>query len=169
EIVGCKPVDFIKTLVIITLASWLASFVFANVFWSIAPIPSSAYPYTVTGWPVEIVDRNRWIRWLWTGILFKPDFILLGFILGSAVCIASNLMKVAYIPVAMVMGVFTGMPTILSQFIGCIIGNMTLFKFKNLIRYRSQIVIGFMMGDSIVACIVSSIMLAIKSQWLLPY
>ncbi|MEM2438871.1 MAG: hypothetical protein QW093_06035, partial [Candidatus Bathyarchaeia archaeon] len=81
EIVGCKPVDFIKTLVIITLASWLASFVFANVFWSIAPIPSSAYPYTVTGWPVEIVDRNRWIRWLWTGILFKPDFILLGFIL----------------------------------------------------------------------------------------
>jgi len=172
DFLNVRKEDYIKALILVTIVSWLMSFVFTNLFLNIAGIPSSAYPYTVTGWPVEVMERNRWIQWLWSGILFKPDVIMESFIVGVAIAVASTLFKAPYVPVAITMGIFSFPPSVISQFIGGLVGNLIFARLlgrKKWGIYAPLIVTGMYVGDAIIYMVDSAILLAIKSQWLLPY
>lgn len=172
DFLGVRKEDYIKALILVTALSWLMSFFYTNLFVNIASIPSSAYPYTVTGWPIEVMERNRWIGWLWSGVLFKPDVIIYSFVIGTIIAIVSVFLKIAYVPVSITMGIFGFPPSIISQFIGGLLGK---FIFEKIIgpnkwrMYAPLIVIGINLGDSIIYMIDSAILLAIKSQWILPY
>ncbi|MBS7649477.1 hypothetical protein KEJ17_07555, partial [Candidatus Bathyarchaeota archaeon] len=172
DFLGVRKEDYIKALILVTALSWLMSFFYTNLFVNIASIPSSAYPYTVTGWPIEVMERNRWIGWLWSGILFKPDVIIYSFVIGTIIAIVSVFLKIAYVPVSITMGIFGFPPSIISQFIGGLLGKFIFEKIigRNKWRmYAPLIVIGINLGDSIIYMIDSAILLAIKSQWILPY
>ncbi|MEM2921575.1 MAG: hypothetical protein QXF26_04575 [Candidatus Bathyarchaeia archaeon] len=172
DFLGVLKKDYIYAFVLVTATSFLMSFLYTNLFLNIANIPSSAYPYTITGWPVEVMERNRWIQWLWSGILFKPDVVLESLAFGTAVTVASVWFKVTYVPVSITMGIFSFPPSVISQFIGGVLGNFVLRRFFGQQKwsvYAPLIVTGLFIGDTIIYMVDSAILLAIKSQWLLPY
>jgi hypothetical protein len=86
--------------------------------------------------------------------------------------VASTLFKAPYVPVAITMGIFSFPPSVISQFIGGLIGNLIFARLlgrKKWGIYAPLIVTGMYVGDAIIYMVDSAILLAIKSQWLLPY
>lgn len=171
DIVGCRPSEFIKAFVIVTVMGWIASFFYSSILWSASPIPSSAYPYTITGWPVEFLERNRWINWIWSGILFKPSIILGGFLTGCITFAISEFLRMPAILISMTAGLFLPMQTVVSQFIGGLIGHFILRRaFGDTWRFYAPIIpIGLTIGDLLASGLALSILLVGKAQWILPY
>lgn len=61
ELTGCKPRSLILASLIAYPVGMLASLLFMSIFWSIAPIPSSQYPYTAATLPVWANQTCIWI------------------------------------------------------------------------------------------------------------
>ncbi|MEM1989039.1 MAG: hypothetical protein QXX99_07490 [Candidatus Bathyarchaeia archaeon] len=173
RIVGCRISDYIKAYIFVSLAGILTSFLFTSVFWWISPIPSSAFPYTITGWPVEFLERSRFIHWLWTGILFKEGVIIQSLGVGAILSlIAIKILRMPFLPVGLLSGFLTPMSTVLGQFIFGVAGRFMLRKMfgdERWSRFSPLLVIGFIIGDGLILSLSAVISLIIKSQWILPY
>jgi len=61
ELTGCTPRSLIVAKLIAYPVGMLASLLFMNIFWSIAPIPSAQYPYTTVTLPVWANQFCIWI------------------------------------------------------------------------------------------------------------
>ncbi len=51
ELVRCRPKDYIKAAIAAVPVAMLANFIYVSIFWRIAPIPSSYYPYAGIWFP----------------------------------------------------------------------------------------------------------------------
>ncbi|MEM3693639.1 MAG: OPT/YSL family transporter [Candidatus Bathyarchaeia archaeon] len=171
DIVQCSKREYILAVLIVSVLGWSMSFIYSSIFWKVAPIPSSAYPYTVTGWATEVIERCRWVNWLWTGILFNSNYISISFLIGLVVTVISNFANITYAPVAIAAGILTPMPVVISQFIGCLIGNFIKSKIgqDKWLSYRPLIVTGFIIGDGVILTLTVATTLISKAQWVLPY
>jgi hypothetical protein len=171
DIVGCSKREYILAVIIVAILGWGMSFIYSSIFWKVAPIPSSAYPYTVTGWATEVIERCRWVNWLWTGIVLNSYYIGISFLAGTLASVISHLLHIPYAPIAMASGILTPMPVIISQFIGGLIGHFIKARIgeDKWLRYRPLIVTGFILGDGSVLTFTVTITLISKAQWVLPF
>ncbi|MFB0504293.1 MAG: hypothetical protein ACETWE_10705 [Candidatus Bathyarchaeia archaeon] len=171
DIVDCPKRDYILSVFLVALLGFGMSFIYSSIFWSAAPIPSSAYPYTVTGWITEVIERARWVNWLWTGILFNTTYIGVSFVAGAVVSVVSHFLHIFYAPIAIATGILTPMPVVISQFIGGFVGLFLKRRMgtANWMKYRPLIVIGLIIGDGVISTISVATSLISKAQWVLPY
>jgi hypothetical protein len=172
DIIGCPISEFVKAFVLVTILGWIASFFYSSILWSASPIPSSAYPYTITGWPVEFLERNRWINWIWSGILFKPEIIFGGFLFGAITFVVLEFLHLPFLLMSMTAGLFLSMPIVVSQFIGGLVGTYILSRIFGREKWRVYaplLPIGIMVGDTLATGLASSLILIGKAQWILPY
>jgi len=172
DLVGVKHSEFIKAYGILIVLSLISSFILASIFWYISPIPSSAYPYTVTGWPVDALSWARMQVWIWTGYLFRPVWILLGIISGSLIYVVSTFaFKMPSLLIIGITGALMGIPSAFSQLIGSIFGEKVLARsFKEKWRSYSRLIVsGYLLGDAIVETIRILIVVLVRAQWLLPF
>jgi hypothetical protein len=172
DMVGCRIREFIFALVLVTILGWIMSFLFSSLFWWAAPIPSSAYPYTVTGWIVEVMERNRMVNWLWTGILFKTDVILEGFGVGAILSFISHFLHLPFLPVAVAGGILVSIDAVTAQFIGGLISQFLIAPRIGKERWRMcapLVWTGIFIGDAAVGTLTSAISLVSKAQWIIPY
>ncbi|MEM2410549.1 MAG: hypothetical protein QXF87_08515, partial [Thermofilaceae archaeon] len=79
RIVGASIKEYTKAYSLLAALGLICSFVFVSLFWYLFPLPGYAYPYTLSGWPVEAMNFWRWQSWHWTGYLFRRSWILAGF------------------------------------------------------------------------------------------
>jgi hypothetical protein len=111
--------------------------------------------------------------WIWTGYLFKTDWMLLGFGVGAITyIITSSLLKMPYALVVLISGALLGIPGAFAQLVASILGDRFLkpkFGSTNWYKYRSVIVMGYVLGDGLMETIRALIILAAKSSWLLPF
>ncbi|MEM3423316.1 MAG: hypothetical protein QXE51_01990 [Nitrososphaeria archaeon] len=172
DLVNVEHSEFFKSYGIFILLSLLSSFILVNLFWFISPMPSSAYPYTVTGWPVDAVSWARLLVWGWSGYIFRPTWIIGGFVGGAAIYIISSfLLKTPAVLIVSITGALLGIPFAFSQLVGSLIGSKVFapaFKEKWQ-RYSYLVVSGYILGDALMEFIRILIICVIKSQWLLPF
>ncbi|MEM3466832.1 MAG: hypothetical protein QW566_10220, partial [Candidatus Jordarchaeales archaeon] len=144
----------------------------ASVFWHLNPIPGWAYPYTISGWPVEAMNFWRWQSWLWTGYLFRRDWILTGFGLSAALCVISDIVfRFPSAPVVMMMGMLQAPYLTLAQFAGSLT-SLAIRRFAGQRFWDSNrgfVYVGITIGDGIVSTILSIMALLGRSIWLKPY
>ncbi|MEM1557233.1 MAG: hypothetical protein QXT14_03875 [Candidatus Bathyarchaeia archaeon] len=180
DICGVKHSDYVKAFVLVAVLGLLSSFLFVNLFWSIQPFPSQAYPYTVTGWVTEAAEFVRNLEWTWTGRFFDTTLILGSFTIGSIVYAVMDLVFHApWFLISFISGGFWwnagGVnPIAWSQalLIGSLLGSRLFSPIigkENWYKYRSMIVVGFMLGDGMMNTLYSAIFLMKRSVWLLPY
>jgi hypothetical protein len=187
DLCDVKHREFFKTYLILILLGLLSSFIFVSIFWRIAPIPSSAYPSTITAWPVNALAWARGQVWIWSGYLFKETWILFGFILGSVIYVISLLFHAPYFLVSFISGGMTGFwyqPILgtsgvwfspiagtLNQLIGSIVSQKIMYKrFGEKWRVLLPMVVwGYIMGDGFMEILRAVIILTTRSMWLLPY
>ena len=68
ELTGCTPRSLIVAKLIAYPVGMLASLLFMSIFWSIAPIPSAQYPYTMVVLPVW---ANQFCIWISASLAFS--------------------------------------------------------------------------------------------------
>ncbi|MEM0087436.1 MAG: hypothetical protein QXG48_03675 [Thermofilaceae archaeon] len=172
RIVGASIKEYTKAYFLLAALGLIGSFVFVSLFWYLFPIPGYAYPYTLSGWPVEAMNFWRWQSWLWTGYLFRRSWIFAGFSLSAATYFASEFLLHDFsLPVAFLGGLLLPIHTALAYFLGSLISRfITIYtgeKWWN--ENRGYIAMGLWLGDSIVSALLMLIQLITRAIWLLPY
>ncbi|MCX8181228.1 MAG: hypothetical protein N3E41_07660 [Thermofilaceae archaeon] len=172
DVVGVRHREFISAYLLLVLINIVSSFIITNIFWNIAPIPSSAYPYTITGWPVDALNWARMQMWVWTGYLFRPLWMGLGFAVGAALFAVTNfVLKAPYLLIVTITGAGMGIPWALSQMLGSIIGRRVLSRTlgDRWGSYMYLIVTGLFLGDAIMEMLRVLMIIMARAQWLLPF
>jgi hypothetical protein len=172
DIVGVRHRDFVTAYFLLIVVNLLSSFIITNIFWNIAPIPSSAYPYTITGWPVDALSWARMQMWVWTGYLFRPTWIALGFAAGAALFAVTNFaLHAPYLLIVAITGAGMGIPWAFSQMIGSIVGRRVLSRAlgDKWGAYVYLLVTGIFLGDAVMEMLRVLLIIMARAQWLLPF
>ncbi len=165
--------DVVKGYLLLVALGLASSFFYTMLLWNIAPIPSSAYPATITSWPVDALTWSRTMIWIWHGYLFRTPLILGSMIAGIAgQLIAHLLLRAPYLLISFMAGAMMGIPFALAQFVGTLVSETIIGPRIGIERWRTlrwYVVTGYIVGDSFMEAIRASIVLILKSMWLLPY
>lgn len=170
--VGADIREYTKAYFVLAFLGLVGSFAFVALFWYLFPIPGHAYPYTLSGWPVEAMNFWRWQSWLWTGYLFRRNWMAMGFGLSTAMYLVSDLLLHDFsLPVAFMSGMLLPIHTALAYFAGSLISNF-IAKYAGEQWWnenRGYVAMGLWLGDSIVSAFLMIMQLLSRSIWLLPY
>ncbi len=173
DIVGVKHRDYFKAYIILVFLGLASSFLYTQMFWWVSPIPSSAYPATIINWPVNALSWARMQAWVWTGYLFRKEWIMYGFGSGfAAYVVLFFLLKSPYLLISTITGMFMGVPSALGQLIGSAISHKILGPKVGLDKWRQYvplITMGYILGDGLMETLRVIMILIAKSLWLLPF
>ncbi|MEM0050884.1 MAG: hypothetical protein QXW39_10195 [Candidatus Bathyarchaeia archaeon] len=171
-----KPSSYFKGLLILIPSTWLAGIFWVSVFWSLAPIPSSAYPNTTLSWPTALVSNLIWLSRSFgqiSFILFGPG-IIIPIILG--ILLSKFPLPISLIGLVSGMASYSGGPAVTAIFIANFLGS--LFAEKVIIRrmgkdwfynYRASLVAGFAAGEGTAVAIFAAAVVTAKAMWVLPF
>lgn len=185
EMTRCKPRSYIKAAVLGMLAGMAANLFFMSVFWSIAPIPSSTYPYAATILPVWTTQLCFWMSTTVEGAqfggeagaeiirnVFRVDWMVYAFLAFLALYALGRLFKRFELSL---IGVAVGMafpfPFAVSLFIGGLVAQ-GFRRWKGdewFEKYRYVIVAGLAMGMGVILGLFASTAALINSLVSLPY
>jgi len=185
ELLETRKSEYVKAYVFVVVLGLVSSFIYTSLFWSISPMPSTAYPATILNWPVDAVAWARTQKWIWSGYLFRTEWILGGIAAGSAIFMVTNfVLRVPYFLISMIAGsslfwvagiyFWWEAPVLLatSQLVGSIFGKKVLARFLGEEQWnemRGLVVIGYIIGDGFMETLRASIILIWRSMWLLPF
>jgi len=147
------------------------SFIFTQLFWSLAKIPSELFPGANIFWPIQATYIG-----LWTSRppgLFNPTLILAGFAVMTLISILPVFVSAipTGLPIAIAAGATLNMPSAFAMLIGSIAAALTsrIYGEKRFNEYKLIIVAGLGMGQGIAVVIGVCIALVAGSMWVLPY
>jgi hypothetical protein len=163
-----RPLDYYKAYAITLPLALLFSFIYLQIFWSIAPIPSAAYPWTVISWPVGSLGFSMWVS---RSIeVFKPDLILFSAAAILAASLIARKLNLPFSPIGFSIGTSTLPPFAINYFVGALIGR---FMERRLGRRWNEmkvaIAAGTSLGAGLALVIVASFVMLAKSVWFLPF
>ena len=172
--------EYFKAYIIVVALGMFSSFLFVSLFWNIAPIPSGAYPATISLWPIDAMDWARTQQWVWTGYLFRFDLIMWSFIIGSIITFAANfILKNPLVLLALVSSTnmynlpWWGDPISvgMAMMIGSIVANKVLSpRFgKAFDALKGNFFMGVTLGWGFMEVLKSILILIGRSMWILPF
>ena len=158
-----------KAWILATILAWIMGLFYVDIFWKLAPIPSTFYPWTVITWPVNAIYTGLWIT---KQIFVLNSWLLIVGLIGGIVLSLLEFLKIPFSLLGFAFGIATPIPTTLTVLAGAIIGRYFIPKiigrdFWN--KYKSVIVGGFAFGEGIIVGVGILIMLIVKSMWTMPY
>lgn len=178
ELLGTKFTSIWKASLCLVPIILIAMICFSSFIWSLAPIPSSQYPYTERIWELEA--KNACLLYSSTMGEFSPfekafSVPKVGIGFGIAMSVAWGLSSLN-VPIMLFYGVIRGLGqslphVILVQFIGACIGRF-YFQKRFGKDWRKIIPIlgaGYMVGAGLVAMVAVGFVFLAKSATTLPY
>ena len=175
DLLNADKNEYIKAYILVVALGFIMSFLQVSYLWWIAPIPSVAYPATITVWPVNALNWARFQRWIWYGYIFREELINYSFIAGAIVYTALQFLKKPFLLISFITGTQLGIPFTLAQLVGCIIAQKILTpimdrKKPGMFRMlRGRMVMGVTIGWGFMEFIRALLILVGRSMWLLPY
>ena len=178
ELTGTKFVSVIKAEAFMLLLMLFCSFVFWSFFWKLGSIPSSAYPYAQTFWPLSATMQALWATatseqnpWLLKAL--KPT--LMGGAFGGAMVLYAVL-GVFRVPVMWfygLLGGFQGSTTgAIPSFIGAMLSRFYFAKRFGLRQWRMYgpvLLAGYACGTGLVGMAGIALAIILKSVRVLPF
>jgi len=112
-----KPTSYIKAWFFTWFIGAIASIIFLQIFWSIAPIPSSMYPASLINFPVQAAEQYLILSAVTRvggskTISLNANNILYGFILGLFLSFILSMLKIS--PSLIGLGILAGIRTWIS-------------------------------------------------------
>ena len=158
-------VSWIKASLIAWPLSLLVGFIYMQIFWQLAPIPSEVYPTPGIQWPIEIINQCVWITRPVS--LFDVNQILywaLGF--GALMALLWRL-GLSSLMIGVASGMATPIPTATMILIGLILKRI-LMKFLGrtwILRNKAVLLAGLALGEGLAAICGISLAIAVKSAF----
>jgi len=168
-----KPIDYFKALAILAPVGLLASFFYTGVFWTVAPMPSSAYPWTRIAWPVQIIQQNVWISR--STEIFRFDLAMNTFILFTVLGLIGEFVIRRFIPfsfIGIISGTLTLPPYSLAYLVGAIVGKFLLQRKMGAARWNEMkpvVAAGLAMGIGVAVGLSAPLAMVAKAMWAAPY
>lgn len=187
ELTGCRPRSLIIAKLIAYPVGMLASLVFMSIFWSIAPIPSSQYPYTAATLPVW---ANQVCIWVSASLsisgaaqanpatqsiidqLFNFQWMAVTAAVFVGIFILGKVWKKAELSlIGLAVGMVTPIPFAMSLLVGGIIAQWIRRKTGNdwFAANRNIIVAGLAVGEGVVIGLLAAIAALTSALIALPY
>ncbi|MEM4430337.1 MAG: hypothetical protein QXM08_04175 [Thermofilaceae archaeon] len=168
-----KPMDLVKAIVVAFIVTQVLGVLSLDLFWRIAPIPSSAYPFTLFDWArIAIGDSLLVTR----SIRIDPLVLLTSAGAGAGVVALLEALRLyAGVPISgpgFVVGVMTLTPYAASVFLSSALSNLVLSKVFGRERWmemRSVVAAGMMAGYGIIIGLSIAGLFIAKSSWLWPW
>jgi hypothetical protein len=162
ELTGTKITSQIKTLVLTLPIVVVASFFTAEILWRMAPVPSSAYPWTERMWEMNL--RNWAVIYTSTlegGSQFLEalhgNYIVWGLVAGSSIL---GVLTVLGLPVMFIFGALGGLSqvspgTMFCGLLGAVVGKFYFRrKYKDMwLKYMTVVLAGFGCGMGIISMV----------------
>ena len=163
----------VNSMILTNFIAWpfgvLMGFLFTQIFWWIAPIPSVLFPAPAIQWPIRIMHQCIWITR--PVHLFHLDMIVGSFIILGGFIVLFNLINIPINIVGVVTGLSSPIPVPTTIFIGYIIRKVLgqVMGKKWVQSNRAVIASGLMLGEGI--AIIFGVMgaLLILSLWTKPF
>jgi len=145
-------------------------YLYVQLFWWLAPIPSGRYPGVAVFWPVDATMQSLWIKGRQTA-LFPPERIAISFVVGLALYLVLSLARspLSYVSIAAGIGwptpfaITTAIGAAIAQILTRRMGKDWWDKNKNLLAA------GLLIGEGIAVIIAVAVSLILKSISPLPY
>jgi len=175
SIVGAKPLDFVKTVVLAFSIGSLVNILIVDAMWRLAPIPSMAYPSSV-----GMRDSSAYDCVVASGVLpLKPNVILPAagfFLLLFAALESLNVVFRLPLSIAGVAMGLTATPAFtIVYFASSLLGNLIIPKLLGGERasrvgtYKSVTISGAMLGDGLAVSIFTLVGLIGRASWTWPW
>jgi len=175
----------VKAAIAGMLVGMVANLLFMSIFWSIAPIPSSTYPYAATILPVWSTQLCFWMSTTIEGArfgnssaasvvsqVFRFDWMVVTFAIFTVVYLAGRFFKRWELsPIALAVGMAIPLPFTISLFLGGLAAyGVRRWRGDEWFEaYRYVIVAGLGMGMGVVLGLFASIAALVNSLVSLPY
>lgn len=181
-----KKSDYLKVYFIAFPLTYLMGLLYADIFWRIAPIPSSAYPATAVFWRVAALWTLLWPAWtsgaLKTGdssiasallshFANWPARIMLPFVIGAIIVAIVKVFSIPFELIGFTIGISQPISYTMTMFIGGIIARI-LERRKGSEWFKEYIAVisaGLGLGEGLMIAVSVAIALIMKSLWLLVY
>lgn len=163
-----RPLDYYKAYALTLPLVLIFSFIYLQIFWSIAPIPSAAYPWTVISWPVNSLSFSLWVS---RSIeVFKPDLIAASTLLILAASFGARKFGLPFSPVGFAIGTSILPPFAINYFVGSLIGRFVERRLgSRWNEVKVAIVAGASLGAGLALALASAFVMLAKSVWFLPF
>lgn len=185
ELTRCRPRSYIKAAILGMLAGMAANLFFMSVFWSVAPIPSSTYPYAATILPVWTTQLCFWMSTTVEGArfgnrsgaevvaqVFRFDWMVFAFLIfGGIYAVGRVFKKLDLSLIGLAVGMAMPLPFSTAIFIGGLVA-WAVKRWKGEAWYESHryvIVAGLGMGMGVVLGLFASVAALVNSLVSLPY
>jgi len=174
QLTETRLMDFFYAYVFAFIFDLIFGLIYANLFWAIAPIPSTTYPYTLISWPVSVINQLVWA----TKQVFRINLNvgLFFFVLTIIVGVLGDLIQSMFSVPFSLMGLAAGMSTLpaytIPLFISGFLGNFVfprIFGKERWDQNKAVIVAGIATGNGIVIGVVTVLVLLVKIGWSLPF
>ena len=165
-----RDTDYIKMQVILWPISIAVGYLYIQLFWSIAPIPSARWPYISIYWPVQAAQFGVMIKGLQSGLL-HVDWIIIVTVALLAFYIALDRLHSPLPYLAIAAGLFPqNVPFIIAGFIGAIIAHLIHRQMGDEWWYENRNILwaGAATGTALAVTMAVAISMIINSVWYLP-
>ena len=165
-----KPLSFFKAYLLALPIALVVSFVYTNMVWSMAPIPSSLFPWVNTMWPVMATTSGLWITREIS--VFRTDLIVGGFVITALLYLGTSLFHIIIPLAALVVGTFTLPPFAITMFVGALLGKFIIPRlvgrdwWENM---KATIVAGMGIGQGVMVAVSVTLALIARFKWIEPW
>jgi len=169
DLVGCTVKSYLKTYFLMLPITLISAFLYVQIFWWMAPMPSVSYPNTSNYWNLNVVNQNLWM----TGKIFTAFdtlWTVSAFIITGAAYFVGVITRLPVSVIGLAAGANTAIPVAFTMLIGGIFGQIMNKRFgKTWGQSRMAVAAGISLGSSIVITVLSTAGMLAKSLWAIPY
>jgi len=178
ELVGCSFRGVLKTELLMFPILMIASLLFWEFIWKLAPIPSAQFQYANEWWPYHARMSAVWIKGATSDPdllhkFLKPSFMGVGF---GVVFVLYYVLSYLRLPVMLVYGLIRGFGNpchaIIPELAGALLGKYYFakrFGFKEWRQYAPVLLAGYSCGTGLITLVCIAMVLIFKSVSHMPF
>jgi len=169
QLTETSAMSMVKAYLLLLPFTVVIGFIYVELLWRAAPIPSVMYPGAEINWPIQATYTCLWIRGQQAG-LFNLLWIFYSIAVGTGAYFALMFAKLPSCYIGFAAGAGQLPPFAIAIFIGGVLSKIAAYKLGGDWRSVSRLIAaGLAMGESIAITISVAIYLILNSIWVLPF
>jgi len=171
EITETKTSSLIKAYWLLLPLAIIVGYLYVQLFWWLAPIPSGRYPGAAIFWDINATMRSLWIKGRELPGLLALDRMALMLVIGIALYMALDCLHSPISFIAIGAGMSSIPPSVTTWLIGGIIAQIVKRRMGEewWDEYKMVLAGGLVVGEGLAVTLAVSVSLIIASMWTLPY
>jgi len=166
ELTSTSPIDLVRAMLIAFPLALTLGFIYTQMFWTIAPIPSSLFPAPF--WDINVTMTTLFLKRQAT--VFRPDWMAVTLVVGVVLQLLISFLR---LPISLI-GIAMGATWPIANAVGIMIGFMSLKILEHLYgkswinQQKVTIVAGLFTGEGLIVAFSAAAAIISKSIWIRP-